>query len=198
MTGAIDAQTFRNIAKAASPTVVNIRTTSKRRAQSSSDFFGQGQDDPFGQFFRGPRQQPREETTQSAGTGFIISKDGYILTNNHVVEGATKIEVALFGDEPDQLYLAKIVGRDQLTDSALIQLIEKPKQPLPEAKLGDSTLVAPGDWVMAIGNPFNFSHTISVGVISGLGRPLQVAEGRNQDVFQTDAAINPGTRAVRS
>jgi serine protease Do len=190
VTGAIDAQTFRNIAKAASPTVVNIRTTSKRRAQTLSDFFGQ--DDPMGRFFRSPQQQPREETTQSAGTGFIISKDGYILTNNHVVEGATKIEVALYGDEPDQAYLAKVVGRDQLTDSALIQLIDKPKNPLPESKLGDSTQVAPGDWVMAIGNPFNFNHTISVGVISGLGRPLQVAEGRYEDVFQTDAAINPG------
>ena len=188
-TGAIDAQTFRNIAKAASPTVVNIRTTAKRRTQDMSDFFGQ--DDPLNRFFRGP-QRPREETTQAAGTGFIISKDGYILTNNHVVEGATKIEVALFGDEPDQAYLAKIVGRDQLTDSALIQLIDKPKQPLQEAKLGDSTQVAPGDWVMAIGNPFNFNHTVSVGVISGLGRPLQVAEGRFEDVFQTDAAINPG------
>ncbi len=189
VTGAIDAQTFRNIAKAASPTVVNIRTTSKRRAQTLSDFFGQ--DDPMGRFFRNP-QQPREETTQSAGTGFIISKDGYIITNNHVVEGATKIEVALYGDEPDQAYLAKVVGRDQLTDSALIQLVDKPKTPLPEAKLGDSSQVAPGDWTMAIGNPFNFNHTVSVGVISGLGRPLQVAPSRYEDVIQTDAAINPG------
>ena len=189
VTGAIDAQTFRNVAKAASPSVVNIRTTSKRRAQSMSEFFGQ--DDPFNRFFRSP-QQPREETTQSAGTGFIISKDGYIITNNHVVEGATKIEVALFGDDQEQTYLAKVIGRDQLTDSALIQLIDKPTSPLPEAKLGDSNQVAPGDWVMAIGNPFNFNHTISVGVISGLGRPLQVAEGRYEDVFQTDAAINPG------
>ncbi len=189
VTGAIDAQTFRNIAKAASPTVVNIRTTSKRRAQTLNDFFGQ--DDPLNRFFGGP-QRPREETTQSAGTGFIVSKDGYILTNNHVVEGATKIEVALFGDDPDQAYLAKIVGRDQLTDSALIQLVDKPKAPLPEAKLGDSGTVAPGDWVMAIGNPFNFNHTISVGVISGLGRPMQMADQRFEEVLQTDAAINPG------
>jgi serine protease Do len=191
VSGAIDAQTFRNIAKVASPTVVNIRTTSKRRAQSLSDFFGG--DDPFNRFFRSPQQQqPREETTQATGTGFIISKDGYILTNNHVVEGATKIEVALFGDDADQVYLAKIVGRDQLTDSALIQLIDKPKAPLAEAKLGDSDQVAPGDWVMAIGNPFNLSHTVSVGVISGLARPLPIADGRYEDVFQTDAAINPG------
>ncbi len=189
VTGAIDAQTFRNIAKTASPFVVNIRTTSKRRAQSLNDFFGQ--DDPLNRFFGGP-QRPREETTQSAGTGFIVSKDGYILTNNHVVEGATKIEVALFGDEPGQAYLAKIIGRDQLTDSALIQLVDKPKAPLPEAKLGDSATVAPGDWVMAIGNPFNFNHTVSVGVISGVGRPMQMAELRTEEVLQTDAAINPG------
>ena len=96
VTGTLDAQTFRNIAKAMTPTVVNIRTTSKRKAQDLSEFFG-NQDDPLGRFFGMPQQrnrQPREEVTQAAGTGFIISKDGYIITNNHVVEGATKIEVA--------------------------------------------------------------------------------------------------------
>ena len=129
VTGAVDAATFRNIAKAMTPTVVNIRTTSKRRAQDLSEFFG-GQDDPLGRFFGAPQprgRQPREEITQAAGTGFIISKDGYILTNNHVVEGATKIEVAFFGDEADEVYEAKVVGRDQLTDSALIKLTQMPK-----------------------------------------------------------------------
>ena len=137
-------------------------------------------------------QRPREEVTQAAGTGFIISKDGYIITNNHVVEGATKIEVGFFGDEDGEVYPAKIVGRDQLTDSALIQLTEKPHHPLQEAKLGDSSQMAPGDWVMAIGNPFNFNYTISVGVVSAIGRPMQMAEQRWEDVIQTDAAINPG------
>jgi len=122
----------------------------------------------------------------------VISKDGYILTNNHVVEGATKIEIAFFGDEDGDVYEAKIVGRDQLTDSALIKLTEMPPHPLQEAKLGDSTQMAPGDWVMAIGNPFGLSHTISVGVVSAVGRPLPVADLRTQDVIQTDAAINPG------
>ena len=190
-TGPVDAQTFRNIAKAMTPTVVNIRTTSKRKTQDLADMFG-GNDDQLRRFFPQPRNnQPREEVTQAAGTGFIISKDGYILTNNHVVEGATKIEVGLYGDE-DQVYQAKIIGRDQLTDSALIQLTDKVGHPLPEAKLGDSTQMQPGDWVMAIGNPFNLSHTVSVGVISALGRPMQVADGRFEDVLQTDAAINPG------
>jgi serine protease Do len=194
VTGTLDAQTFRNIAKAMTPTVVNIRTTSKRKAQDLSEFFG-NQDDPLGRFFGMPQprnRQPREEVAQAAGTGFIISKDGFIITNNHVVEGATKIEVAFYGDEDGDVYPAKIVGRDQLTDSALIQLIEKPNHPLLEAKLGDSSQMAPGDWVMAIGNPFGLSNTISVGVVSAIGRPMRMAEGRWEDVIQTDAAINPG------
>jgi len=189
--GPVDAQTFRTIAKAVTPTVVNIRTTSKRPAQDLTDMFG-GNEDQLRRFFQQPRgRQPREEVAQAAGTGFIISKDGYILTNNHVVEGATKIEVGLYGEE-DQVYQAKVVGRDQLTDSALIQLTDKVGHPLPEARLGDSTQMQPGDWVMAIGNPFNLSHTVSVGVISALGRPMLVADNRFEDVLQTDAAINPG------
>jgi serine protease Do len=194
LTGTIDAQTFRTVAKTVTPTVVNIRTTAKRRAQDLSEFFG-GQDDPLGRFFGMPQprgRQPREEITQAAGTGFVISKDGYIITNSHVVEGATKIEIAFYGDEDGEVYEAKVVGRDQLTDSALIKLTQMPKHPLQEAKLGDSTQMAPGDWVMAIGNPFGLSHTISVGVVSAVGRPLPVADLRTQDVIQTDAAINPG------
>ena len=194
VTGAIDAQTFRTIAKNVTPTVVNIRTTAKRRAQDLSEFFG-GQDNPLERFFGMPQprgRQPREEVTQAAGTGFVISKDGYILTNNHVVEGATKIEIAFFGDEDGEVFEAKIVGRDQLTDSALIKLTQLPKAPLQEARLGDSSQMAPGDWVMAIGNPFGLAHTISVGVVSAIGRPMAMAEGRYEDVIQTDAAINPG------
>ncbi|MEW5983093.1 MAG: Do family serine endopeptidase [Acidobacteriota bacterium] len=189
VSGSLDSQVFRTIAKAVSPSVVNIATTTRRRI---TDPFGG--DSPFDRFFQFPQprgRQPREEITQSAGTGFIISKNGYILTNNHVVENATRIEVGLYGEE-DHVYQAKVIGRDQLTDSALLQLIDKPSQPLPEAKFGDSSTVQPGDWVMAIGNPFNFNHTVTVGVISALGRPLPVADGRYEDVFQTDAAINPG------
>ena len=194
VTGALDSSTFRTIAKAQTPTVVNIRTTSKHKAQDVSDFFG-NQDDPLRRFFGMPQQQgrrPREEITQAAGTGVIISKDGYIITNNHVVDGATKIEVGFFGDEDGEVYPARIVGRDQLTDSALIQLTQMPPHPLQEAKLGDSSQMAPGDWVMAIGNPFNFNYTISVGVVSAIGRPMQMTEQRYENVIQTDAAINPG------
>ncbi len=204
LSGAVDASTFRNIAKAQSPMVVSIRTEMRQRTQDLSDFFGGGSsDDLLDRFFGGggqnrgggggnsQRQAPREHVTQAAGSGFIISKEGFILTNNHVVEGATKIEVQFFDDE-ENYYPAKVVGRDPLTDSALIQLTEKPNRPLPEAKFGDSSQMEPGDWVMAIGNPFNLAHTVSVGVISATSRPFPVAEARSANVLQTDAAINPG------
>src|SRR5499426_1647722 len=207
LTGALNADTFRNIAKASSPIVVNIRTEMKAKNNELTDFFGGGQDDLFRRFFgpggggggggqqddqpqgRGRRQ--REQKTQAAGTGFIISKDGFILTNNHVVEEATKIEVYLYGDD-ETPYNARLIGHDQLTDSALIELVDKPKGALPEARFGDSSQIAPGDWVMAIGNPFGYSHTVTVGVVSAIGRPFAVLTGRNNEMIQTDAAINPG------
>src|SRR5438874_3036362 len=207
LTGAVDAQTFRNIAKLAKPMVVNIQTEMKTKGQDLTDFFGGGSpDDLFHRFFGNPGQQDdqppaggqggrrrqREQTTHAAGSGFIISKDGFILTNNHVVEDATKIEVGLFGDESDVTYQAKVIGEDALTDSALIQLVEKPKDPLPEAKFGDSAQMAAGDWVMAIGNPFNYAHTVTVGVISAEKRAFPITDGRSNEVMQTDAAINPG------
>lgn len=219
ITGPLDAQTFRNVAKAQQPMVVNIRTESKAKNQDLSEFFGGGgggggQDDLFRRFFgqpndqdeqdqppqrggqgqqpgQGRRRAPREQTTVAAGTGFIISKDGMILTNNHVIDGATKIEVSLFGEDDDQTYPAKLVGRDTLTDSALIQLTEMPNHPLPEAKFGDSSVMAAGDWVMAIGNPFNQGWTVTVGVVSAMSRPF-TTDGRTNEMIQTDAAINPG------
>jgi serine protease Do len=204
ITGALDAQTFRNVAKAQQPMVVNIRTESKQRGQDLSDFFGGGQspDDFMRRFFGGPdhgqeppqggrRPREREQKTVAAGTGFIISKDGLILTNNHVIDGATKIEVSLFGEDNDQTYAAKLIGKDALTDSALIQLIEKPTHALPEAKFGDSSQMAAGDWVMAIGNPFNQGWTVTVGVISATQRAFN-NDGRTNEMLQTDAAINPG------
>ena len=200
LSGPVDASTFRNIAKAMSPAVVNIRSTSKQRAQEMTEFFGGGggSDDLLERFFGGqsrPQQrprQPREQETQAAGTGFVINKEGFILTNNHVVEGATKIEVSFFGEERDDVYHeARLVGRDPLTDSALIQLVE-PMPGLTEIKFGDSSKMEPGDWVVAIGNPFGLAHTVSVGVISATARSFPIAEQRFADVLQTDAAINPG------
>src|SRR5687768_15092236 len=126
ITGPLTATTFRDVAKSVSPAVVNIRTESKQRAQDLSDFFGGGGDDLLERFFGGPgapqgrgqgqgqgpgqgrgqgqRPQPREETVRAAGTGFIIDKSGLILTNNHVIEGATKIEVSLYGEDEDHVY----------------------------------------------------------------------------------------------
>ena len=204
LTGGLAADTFRNIAKEQSPMVVNITAEVPQRAQEMTDLFGGGAPDDFLRRFFGERggaedpdpraqpRRPRERNSYATGTGFIISKDGLILTNNHVVENATKIEVSLYAEESDVKYEAKLVGRDQLTDSALIQLVEKPNHPLPEAKFGDSSQMAAGDWVVAIGNPFNYAYTVTVGVISATKRPYAVTDGRTNEMLQTDAAINPG------
>jgi serine protease Do len=200
LNGPIDAQTFRNIAKAQSPTVVNIATLSRVRGRELTEFFG-GDDDLLQRFFGAPQQRPRGRPQQrgneppqqeGTGTGFIIDKSGFILTNNHVVEGADDIRVSLFGGGRTEDYAAKVIGRDALTDTALIELTEKPASPLQEAKFGDSAQMQPGDWVVAIGNPFRLGHTVTVGVISALGRPLGGVRGREQPMLQTDAAINPG------
>ena len=182
-----NAGTFRRIASEQTAMVVNIRTESKQ----TQDFDG---DDLFRRFFGQPlpQEQPREETVRAAGTGFIIDQSGLILTNNHVVEDATKIEIDFFGDEDGLYYQAQVLGRDRLTDSALLELTEYPDQEIPFAKFGDSNQMQAGDWVMAIGNPFGLGHTVTVGIISATGRPFRPVPGRWQDVLQTDAAINPG------
>jgi serine protease Do len=205
LSGAIDAATFRNIAKAQVPTVVNIQTSAHIRQRESSDsgtedllrrfFGGGGGGAPQGRSPRGrgmPQQEDDGPITQGTGTGFIIDKSGLILTNNHVVDEAEDIRVSLFGGSRTESYAAKVVGRDTLTDCALIQMTEMPATPLQEAKFGDSEQMQPGDWVVAIGNPFGLSHTVTVGVISALGRPLGGVRGRTQNMLQTDAAINPG------
>ena len=189
--GPIDAGTFREIAREQTAMVVNIRTETLQRTRLN-DFFGG--DDLFRRFFGQPEEdeQPRERRVQSAGTGFVIDAEGLILTNNHVVEDATSIEIDFYGDEDGLLYEAEVLGRDQLTDSALLRLVEMPEMDLATATFGDSSQMAPGDWVMAIGNPFGFGHTVTVGVISAIARPFNAVPGRSQEVLQTDAAINPG------
>ncbi len=207
--GPIDATTFRNIAKAQTATVVNIRTESRQRTQDLTEYFGGGGggDDLLRRFFqqgptnpqtpngqRAPRNRQSPELTQGAGTGFVIDRSGYILTNNHVVEGAVNIKVSFVGAGRNEEYAAKVIGHDALTDSALIQLTEMPAEPLQEARFGDSSQMQQGDWVVAIGNPFGLGHTVTVGVISALGRTLPGSgvAGREQPMLQTDAAINPG------
>jgi len=207
--GAIDATTFRNIAKLTAPAVVNIQTLGHAKGRDLTEYFGgQGGDDLLRRFFggggnddqqapprgsnRGRGQRNQAPEVSGAGTGFIVDKAGFILTNNHVVEDADEIRVSLFGAEANETFTAKVIGRDVLTDSALIQMTEMPKQPLSEVKFGDSDQMQPGDWVMAIGNPFRLGHSVTVGVISGLGRPFGGLPQREQPMLQTDAAINPG------
>jgi serine protease Do len=212
LVGAIDATTFRTIAKVNAPAVVNIQTEVRQRGRDLTEYFGQGGggDDLLRRFFGGDdpqttpqqrgrgrqrQQQPQDPPIlEGAGTGFIIDKAGYVLTNNHVIDGAETIRVSLYGSERLETYAAKVVGHDTLTDSAPIQLTEMPKQPLSEVRLGDSDQMQLGDWVMAIGNPFRLGHSVSVGVISGLGGPNRAfgVPGREQEMLQTDAAINPG------
>ena len=195
LVGPLDASTFRTIAAEARPTVVSIRTLSQRQGRTLEDFFGlenpfRGQPPAQGQ----NRRQPRPELQRGAGSGFIIDKAGYIITNNHVVEGATEIEVQLAGmSDNDQLLPAKVIGTDVLTDTALLQLTQMPDQPLAVSKFGDSAQLGPGDWVMAIGNPFDLENTVTVGVVSAVGRQQQTAMPlRFEEMIQTDAAINRG------
>jgi S1-C subfamily serine protease len=179
-----DANVFRAIAREQTPIVVGIKTTTWLDPSTSEDaewyerFFGRA-------FPRGP--QLRRE----AASGILISPDGDILTNDHVVADADVIEVRLFGRDATP-YRAAIVGRDPVSDSAVIRLIGGPAN-LPVAALGDSDSVETGDWVMAIGNPYQLGHSVTVGVVSYVGRSFEIGEGRWQRLIQTDASINPGS-----
>jgi serine protease Do len=179
---------FADIAQRVNPAVVSITALSVASAddqgdqQSPSPF-----DDPF-QFFFGrphpPLPKGQRPVQEAGGSGFVISPDGYILTNNHVVDGATKVTVTL-NDDHD--YPATIVGADKETDVALLKIDAKDLTTVP---LGDSDAIRPGDWVMAIGNPLNYNHTVTVGVISAKGR--RISSSALDDFLQTDAAINFG------
>jgi serine protease Do len=182
----VDTHLFRNIAAQQNPMVAFVTTESKVRIDLPTEF----DNEFFRRFFGVPPMRPRDQIRRGVGSGFIISGDGEILTNNHVVDGADRIRVALFPDGTGQ-YDARVIGRDALTDTALIKLEHVPAA-LPVATLGDSDSLQPGDWVMAIGNPFNLGHTVTVGVVSYLGRPFETSEGRFQKMIQTDASINPG------
>jgi serine protease Do len=180
---------FVTLSKRMRPVVVNVSTTQvSQGAQAQESPFG-GEEDPFGDFWRkffgGP--SPRGPFRQkSLGSGFIIDKDGSILTNNHVVENASKIVVKL-ADERE--FEAKVVGRDAKTDIAVIRI--DAKESLPVAPLGDSDQLDVGEWVMAIGNPFGLDNTVTSGIVSGKGRHLP-GGGPYDSFIQTDASINPG------
>ncbi len=184
--------TFRDIAQQNSDSVVNISTTKvvrpsqypqQRWRSPFDDFFG----DDFFRYFFEPQTRPR--TLQSLGSGVIIDKEGYILTNNHVIKDVDEVTVTLLNGTT---YNAKVVGADSETDVGLLKI--DPEEPLIPIPLGDSDAIVAGDWVMAIGNPFGFGHTVTVGVVSATRRSKVMSpdELPYQDFIQTDASINPG------
>ncbi len=182
---------FSELADKARPAVVNIRTVKNIRGGSRvfNHFFGQpfGGHDMFREFMEpfSRQQNPRKNYEQnSLGSGFIISKDGYIVTNNHVIEGADAVSVKLYDDKE---YDAEVIGRDLKTDLALIKIEAEDLVPL---NLGNSSDLKVGTWVVAIGSPFGLEQTVTAGIVSAKGRIL--GSGPYDDFIQTDASINPG------
>jgi serine protease Do len=200
--------TFANLAKQVSGAVVNI-SAEKIVKNQMQEMFGQGTKRPkqgpgpgpapempfgpegpfrdfrdfFDKFFG---DMPKSYKARSLGSGFIIDPKGYVVTNNHVVDGADKIKIILVGGKE---YQATIKGRDPKTDLALIQIV-KPPADLPFLKMGDSDAIQVGDWVLAVGNPFGLGHTVTQGIISAKGRVI--GAGPYDNFLQTDASINPG------
>lgn len=175
---------FREIAKTVMPAVVSIKVESEVVYHNP---FGDFYSDPFfRQFFGGqaPQQRDYKQKLRAQGSGFIISKDGYIFSNNHVVKGATKIVVVL---SDNREFKARVVGTDPETDIAILKINAKN---LPVAALGDSSEVSAGDWAIALGNPFGLANTFTLGFVSYVGRP-GMSSGY-QHFIQTDTAVNPG------
>src|SRR4030042_2600074 len=184
-------ESFSRLAETASPAVVNIRTVKTTRGSGRvfRHFINPpgGTNDPFQDFFDrffGDDQQ-REFKQRSLGSGFIVDKEGYIVTNNHVIEDADEIRVQLSNEKE---FEAKIVGRDPNTDIALIKI--KTTRDLPILKMGNSDTVKVGEWVVAIGNPFGLESPVTAGIVSAKGRVI--GSGPYDDFIQTDASINPG------
>jgi serine protease Do len=176
---------FAALAEQLGPTVVNIQVT---KVAPVGDFSGMPEPDGpsgelFRRFFRDRMPQPRR--MQGSGSGVIISPDGYILTNNHVVDGAQEVTVTM---ADKQVHKAQVVGRDPKTDLAVLKI--DAKESLPVAPMGNSTDLKVGEWVVAIGNPFGLGHTVTAGIVSAKGRVI--GAGPYDDFIQTDAPINPG------
>ncbi len=182
---------FADLAERVTPSVISVMTTDTVDRNEMRRYHRDI--DPF-DFFFGPNQNPdmmRPRVRRGAGSGFFISADGLALTNNHVVEGAEKIEVRLSMDDNSRLP-AKVIGRDSATDLAVIKV--EGKGPFTPLTLGDSDALRVGDWVMAVGNPLNMPHTVTAGVVSAKGRQLGLSPETQsfENFIQTDAAINLG------
>jgi serine protease Do len=173
---------FSEIASALSPSVVNISTTKVMKRELAPL-----PDDPFSEFFSPFRdfKMPKKWKEQSLGSGVIVSPDGYIITNNHVIEQADEIRVTLFDKRS---FKAKVIGADNKTDVAVVKI---DADNLYAVQWGDSDKLQVGEFVLAIGNPYGLSHTITMGIISAVGR-ANVGIADYEDFIQTDAAINPG------
>jgi S1-C subfamily serine protease len=177
-------------AEKVTPAVVNIKAKQPVQQMPQNDMFR----DFFGgsPFFQTPpgQQQPQERENTATGSGVIISRDGYIVTNNHVVADATELEVSL---SDKRTYKAKVIGTDPSTDLAVIQIKESN---LPTLAFGNSDAVKVGSWVLAVGNPFNLTSTVTAGVVSAKARNISILREKSnvpiESFIQTDAAINPG------
>jgi Do/DeqQ family serine protease len=190
---------FTEVAKKVTPAVVHIKST-KVQQVSRDPYGGSPDQDQFGndlfRYFFGPRydfempeQQRRGPSPRvGSGSGVIISQDGYIVTNNHVIDHADDIEVTL---DDNRVFKAKLIGSDPSTDLALLQIKENS---LPYVPLFDSDEVEVGEWVLAVGNPFNLNSTVTAGIVSAKGRNINILNDRSaiESFIQTDAAINPG------
>ncbi|MFX4262532.1 S1C family serine protease [Pelotomaculum propionicicum] len=177
--------TIPDMVSRAGPAVVRINTTTISESRLDPFF-----NDPFfRQFFGGQFDIPsQQQESHGLGSGFIISTDGYILTNEHVIEGVSQIEVTLSNTEKS--YPARLVGSDKDLDLAVLKI--DADSDLPTVTLGDSNSIRVGDWVVAIGNPYGLDHTVTVGVISAKGRPMAIDDRQYRNLLQTDASINPG------
>ncbi|MBL7920109.1 MAG: trypsin-like peptidase domain-containing protein [Bacteroidia bacterium] len=171
---------FTNAAEKSVNAVVHIKTISEQVNNLNYD--------PFAEWFYGPQKRQQNYSMEGSGSGVIISEDGYIVTNNHVVAGADKIEVVL---NDRRTYVGEIIGADASTDVALIRIKEKD---LPFLSYGNSETVKIGEWALAVGNPFNLESTVTAGIISAKGRSniLDVNKRPIESFIQTDAAVNPG------
>jgi serine protease Do len=183
---------FSAVAKQATPAVVAVQVRTKVQQQSMGFGSGSPFDNDFFERFFGQRHPPtrrpeRPQYREGQASGFIISDDGYVLTNNHVIEDADEITVVMSGGQ--EYEDVTLVGSDDKSDVALLKIEDV--ENLPYLELGDSDELEIGEWVIAIGNPFGLTETLTVGVVSALGRKVG-GEGVYQDFIQTDAAINPG------
>ncbi|MDD3653346.1 MAG: trypsin-like peptidase domain-containing protein [Desulfotomaculaceae bacterium] len=175
--------TVADVVSNSSTAVVKISTQKVSSAQESDPFFS----DPFfRQFFGQPYDQRQHE--EGLGSGFLISSDGYILTNEHVIDGAEQISVTVSGYE--NTFEASVTGADYDLDLALLKINAQAE--LPFLNLGNSDQIRVGNWVIAIGNPYGLDHTVTTGVISAKGRPVIIGDRQYENLLQTDASINPG------